>query len=82
MRLGPCVAQDRRTLDILVDALLAEFPDDNVVLAVPGVNGTALRLFEQRGFVRTPSSQRMLRGKDPGAETPGDVAALTNGAMG
>jgi ribosomal protein S18 acetylase RimI-like enzyme len=82
VRLGPCVARDERILGLLVDALCADFPAENVVLAVPGTNRAAQRLYEERGFVRTPSSLRMLRGEDPGPQPHAEVAALTNGAMG
>ena len=82
VRLGPCVVDDPSAAGQLIDSILADFSDRLIITAVPGFNKTAMQLLESRGFVRGPSSLRMLRGKAEVASAPNGVIVLANGAMG
>lgn len=82
VRLGPFVAGSSKVAGQLLDSLMADCRDKAIIAAVPGVNAVAVRLFEDRGFDRRPSSLRMLRG-EPAAESATEtVFALANGATG
>jgi len=82
LRFGPAIASSGAVAEQLLDSALAAFPDVPIIAGVPSVNAMAAGLFESRGFVRTPSSLRMLLG-DTTAETDARrLVAITNGAMG
>ena len=82
VRLGPCVADDSFAAGKLIDSILGDFPDQTIVVAVPGVNESATRLLESREFARGLPSLRMRRGKADTASAPDRIVALANGAMG
>ena len=82
VRLGPCVVDDLSATGQLIDSVLTDFSDQTIIIAVPGVNGTATQLLKSRGFARGPSCLRMLRGKAETVSAPDGLVALANGAMG
>ena len=82
IRIGPWVAEDAAAAETLLRSILTEWPDATMILAVPGVNRSALALLESFGFHRTPSSFRMVRGPSVAFGRPEHIYAIANGAMG
>jgi ribosomal protein S18 acetylase RimI-like enzyme len=82
VRLGPCVAADRPAAELLVQAVMADWPGTTIVLGVSDLNDGAIALFESHGFERAPSSFRMVYGLHDGAGRHANVFAIANGAMG
>jgi ribosomal protein S18 acetylase RimI-like enzyme len=82
LRIGPWVAEDAAAAGPLLRSMLAEWPDATVILALPGVNRSALALLDSFGFHRRPSSFRMVRGPSVAFGRPEHIYAIANGAMG
>jgi predicted N-acetyltransferase YhbS len=82
VRTGPWVASSPQAAGELLETALAAFGDRPVILAVPGPNLACRELLASRGFLETPSSLRMIRGRGVGRGRPENVYALATGAVG
>jgi GNAT superfamily N-acetyltransferase len=81
-RLGPWLATDPEGAAVLLRTALAELRGESVIAALPGVNRGGQGLLERFGFVRTPSSFRMVRGPKHVGGKPENVYAIAGGAYG
>ncbi len=82
LRIGPWVAGQKETAEILLQSTLSNLADTTVILGTPAANTTATELLESYGFTRTPSCIRMLFGKPDHKDTPTSIYAIANGAVG
>ena len=82
IRLGPCVAENPPTAERLVTAVLADFPGETVIAAVPENNGRMTQLLETKCFTRTSSCLRMTRGEAQATCAATSLMTLADGAMG
>jgi GNAT superfamily N-acetyltransferase len=64
-KIGPLVADDRTTAEVIMQALLASTGDGEIFLDVPGVNRDAAALAESLGLVPTFETARMYTGAIP-----------------
>lgn len=81
-RLGPWIAMKEAAAESLLNAALSNLEGRTVVAAVPGPCASSVQLLAAHGFVRTPSSLRMVRGPAPSGGDPKGLYALINGAVG
>ncbi|MBI2838068.1 MAG: GNAT family N-acetyltransferase [Acidobacteria bacterium] len=81
-RIGPWAASNEAAAESLLQAALANLEGRAVVVAVPGPCASSARLLATHGFVRTPSSLRMVRGPAFSSGHPESLYALINGAVG
>jgi len=82
VRFGPCAAENPRAIELLVDAVLTDFPDKTVIAAVPEICRAAIQAFESRGFTHEEGCRRMIRGAAARAPSPEGIVALADGATG
>jgi GNAT superfamily N-acetyltransferase len=64
-KIGPLVADDRATAQVILQALLASTGDGEIFLDVPGVNRDAVALAESLGLAPTFETARMYTGAIP-----------------
>jgi GNAT superfamily N-acetyltransferase len=81
-RIGPWLATDPEIAEVLLRQALAELQGESVIVALPGVNREGQELLERFGFVRTPSSFRMIRGPKLSGGKPESVYAIAGGGYG
>ncbi len=82
VRIGPWIAMNDAAAESLLQAALSHLEGRTVVAAVPGPCLLSAQLLAEHGFVRTPSSLRMVRGPAPSGGRPESLYALINGAAG
>lgn len=82
VRLGPWLASDSKGAEALLRRALSVLEAESVIVALPGVNREGQELLERVGFVRTPSSFRMVRGPKQAHGKPENVYAIAGGAYG
>jgi ribosomal protein S18 acetylase RimI-like enzyme len=82
LRLGPWVAREPQAAAELLHMVLADFPDEDLVVALPGPNRAGCALLQESGFAATPSSLRMRRGEPIAAGQPATIYGLASGACG
>ncbi|MCO6436272.1 MAG: GNAT family N-acetyltransferase [Phycisphaerae bacterium] len=82
VRIGPCVAWDAATADLLLETAIDAFGTQAIVAAVPESNLAAIELLARRGFVQRPPCLRMVWGEPGAAVDVHHIFAISNGAMG
>lgn len=82
LRLGPWVAREPQAAADLLHMVLADLPDEALVVALPGPNHAGCDLLRECGFVSTPSSLRMRRGPPVAMGQPEAIFGLASGACG
>jgi GNAT superfamily N-acetyltransferase len=82
LRIGPWVADDDRIATVLLDEVLRRLKAPRYALGIPAVNATGVRLLEERGFIPTAPSLRMIRGDGTHEGRPEQVFAITGGDRG
>jgi hypothetical protein len=81
-RLGPWLATDPERAEELLRQALSELTGESLVVALPAVNSKGQELLERYGFIKTPSSFRMVRGPKLAGGKPENVYAIAGGAYG
>ena len=64
-KIGPLVADDRATADVVLSALLASVGGGEIFLDVPSINGNAVALAQDLGLVPVFETARMYTGAIP-----------------
>ncbi len=64
-KIGPLVADDRSTAEMVLSALLAGVGGGEIFLDVPGINGDAISLAQDLGLAPVFETARMYRGAIP-----------------
>ena len=72
----------RRRMHATPERSNQEHETTNLVVGTPASNTEAIALWESHGFSSTPSSHRMIYGKETGFGQPDKIYAIANGAMG
>ena len=82
LRIGPWVAKQKETAEILLQSALSDLIDTTIILGTPAGNNTAVELLDSYGFTSTPSCIRMFFGKPEHKDNPANIYAIANGAVG
>ncbi len=82
IRLGPSMAETMPAAEKLVTAILAHFPNDNIITAASEDDGRMTQVLESKGFVRSSSCLRMIRGEVRVPSLPKGLITLADGALG
>lgn len=82
LRIGPWIAVDYRTAEVLLRSVLADCPDTDLIVGTPLPNTAAVGLLESNGFTRTPSSYRMVNDVHAAPGCPENIFGIASGAMG
>ena len=82
VQLGPWVADSPGAARRLLRACLARAGARQVIIGYPAVNSDVEALLQSHGFLRVPSSLRMVRGRLDAVGEPALVYGIASGATG
>lgn len=82
VRIGPCVASDVATADLLFQAAINAFGTHAIITALPEGNVAGIELLTRLGFVQRPPCLRMVWGYPGSFVDAQHIFANSNGAVG